>query len=323
MMPSGEAKACQRKACAITSLLLVVGLLMFVVIFVTLSWQNIVGEDPVHDLDDCRSKATVVTDEAIMQKGETSKNFSEAWRNAEQEARAPAHVYMEKHHSTAIYAYTKVMPQHVKQRTGRAEATRTKPQRETFESRSLYSSLSEAVQILKHSQMTCLSTAYRTDTLLHPNISNNTMIRFSTFILGSDWWNNTRSTSCFEVYTCFGANITHYSALKQSSQVLIPPYEAFKVTDTQTDTQRCKVVYKLKSNLNCVYDKESNMLHPISALGVEALGLIFGITCLVLVSLLLLLFVMWKVTENQKKKKGVSSASFGQNSTHYSGRIDI
>ncbi|XP_044046834.1 ecto-ADP-ribosyltransferase 4-like isoform X2 [Siniperca chuatsi] len=330
-MPSWERHACQRKtlsACAITSLVLSVGLLMFAVIYLTHSWQDIVGEHSIQDLtydqnddmyDNCRSKAIVVTDKAIMQKWNTRTNFSQAWSNAEQKAKEPAHSYMEKHHSIAIYMYTNIMLQPVKQDLETAERT-GKQLKETFESRSLYFSLSEAVQILKHSQVTCLSTNYRTEALLNLNISNK-QIRFSTFILGSDGWNFTRNASCFELYTCFGADITHYSALKQNSQVLIPPYEVFKVTNIETDTQTCKVVYRLKSNLNCVYDRERNTLHPISALPVNGFWLIFTITCMIIVSLLLP-FVIVKVLENQKKT-AIYSASSLHNSTSYPARVDI
>ncbi len=178
------------------------------------------------------------------------KNFSQAWSNAEQKAEEPAHAYMEKHHSVAIRMYTNAL------RTAKPELETGdisgKHLKETFESRSLYFSLSEAIQILKHGQVTCLSTNYTTKTLLNRNISNK-LIRFSTFVLGSDGWGLTRNASCFQVYTCFGADITYYSALKQNNQVLIPPYEVFKVSDIETDAQMCKVVYKLKSNLNCVY----------------------------------------------------------------------
>ncbi|XP_070847036.1 T-cell ecto-ADP-ribosyltransferase 2-like [Chaetodon trifascialis] len=320
-MSSWEMQACQRKtatACVVTSLVLLVGLLVFVVIHPTLSWQDVVGERSSQDLpcdlkedtnDDCRSKATVVSDEAFMQTWDSSTNFSQAFRNAEQKAREPSHDYIKKHHSIAIYMYTNIILQHVKPDLDTAE----KQLKETFESRSLYLSLSEAIQILKHSQVTCLTTNYRTETLLNLNISNR-LIRFSTFILASDRWNLTRSASCFEVCTCFGADIIHYSALKQKSQVLIPPYEVFKVTGIERDAQRCEVIYRLKSNLNCVYDKESDTLHPISALPVDGFWLIFSIICMIIVSLLLP-FVIVKVLQKHKKT-AVYSATSLHNSTY-------
>lgn len=331
-MPSREGRACPRRtlpACAITSLVLLVGLLMFVVIYVTLSWQDLAGEHSrtrnlTHDqtddvFDDCRSKAAVVNDKAEMQKCDAmSTNFSQAWNNAEQEAQEPAHNYMEKHHSISIYMYTSIMLQPVKQDLEATEST-GKPLKETFEPRSLYFSLSEAIQIMRHSQVTCQNTKYSTGTLFNLNIHNK-LIRFGTFILGFDRWNFTRNASCFEVYTCFGADVTHYSALKLNSQVLIPPYEVFRVTDIEKDTKRCKVIYRLKSNLNCIYDRESNTLHPISALPVEGFWLIFSITFMIIVSLLLP-FVISKVLEN-RKKSAVCRAPSLDNQIYYPARVE-
>lgn len=256
--------------------------------------------------EDCTSKATVVPDEAIMQMWDSSTNFSQAWRNAEQKAREPSHDYIKKHHSIVIYMYTNMILQHVKPDPDTAESARIQP-KETFESRSLYFSLSEAIQILKHSQVTCLTTNYRTETLLNLNVSNR-LIRFSAFMLGSGRWNLTGSASCFEVHTCFGADVTHYSAWKQESQVLIPPYEVFRVTGIETDAQRCEVFYRLKSDLNCVYDRESNTLHPISALPVDGFWVIFSITCMIIVSLSLPCLIV-KVLENNKKTAVHSAVS--------------
>uniref|UniRef100_A0A3Q0T1A1 NAD(P)(+)--arginine ADP-ribosyltransferase n=1 Tax=Amphilophus citrinellus TaxID=61819 RepID=A0A3Q0T1A1_AMPCI len=222
-------------------------------------------KDQLHTstFDDCRSEVTVLNDNSMMQKWEfCHKNFSQAWKNAEQHHRKLKHKYLEKDHSSALYMYTKSLLQPVNQNFKSANGTGKL--KEMLESHSLFSFLSEAIQILKHSQVTCLSTIFQSESLLHLNISNK-QVRFSTFILGSDEWNFTRNISCFEVHSCFGADITYYSALKQNNQVLIPPYEIFKVTDVQTETKECRIIYRLRSNLNCVYNKESNMLHPISS----------------------------------------------------------
>lgn len=106
--------------------------------------------------------------------------------------------------------------------------------------------------------------------------------------------------------TCFGADVTFYSALNLSSQVLIPPYEVFKVTDVKTDAQKCKVLYKLRSNMNCVYDRESDTLQQISAACDGGFWLIFIITCVFIV-LFLTLFVTVKIIQNSKKRKSYYS----------------
>ncbi|XP_074521572.1 ecto-ADP-ribosyltransferase 5-like [Halichoeres trimaculatus] len=281
---------------AITALVLLVGLLMFFIVCVTLRWQNVTEEgliqDPAQDSNDsineeCLSKAAVIRDKGILQKWNLSESFSQAWKDAEGKARAPAHIYMEKDHSVAIYLFTSGLLQ-------------SSGGREIFTPRSFDSLLSEALQVLRHSQVTCLSTTYRSNTLFSPNISHR-LVRFSSFTLGSDWWNSSGVTSCFEVFTCFGADVTLYSALTQTSQVLIPPYEVFTVTDAETDAQKCRVLYKLKSNMNCVYDRESDRLHQISASSVGGVWLTFIITCILIV-LLLLMFVVMKVKQNSKRK---------------------
>lgn len=232
---------------------------------------------------------------ALTQGWDSTSNFSQVWSDAKQNALEPAHKYMEKHHSVALYMYTWNMLQ-----PGNGDAAgKTEQPKETIESDSLYYFLSEAIQILKHSQVTCINAKYRTKALLNLNTSN-THVRFSTFVLSYDQWTFTENASCFDVYTCFGADITLYSALKQSKQVLIPPYEVFTVNRIQTDTQRCGVTYRLKSNLNCVYDKESNSLHPISALSVERFFLIFAIICIIIVSPLLP-FLIVKALKYHKK----------------------
>uniref|UniRef100_A0A669C338 NAD(P)(+)--arginine ADP-ribosyltransferase n=1 Tax=Oreochromis niloticus TaxID=8128 RepID=A0A669C338_ORENI len=155
-----------------------------------------------------------------------------------QHNRKPQHKHLEKDHSASLYMYTKSILQPVN--LNFKSANRTGKPKETFESRSLYSFLTEGIQILKHNQVTCVRTHFKAETLLHLNISNK-QVRFSTFMLGSDEWNFARNISCFEVHTCFGADITYYSALKQNNQVLIPPYEIFKVTDIQTETKECRI----------------------------------------------------------------------------------
>ncbi|KAM9857314.1 uncharacterized protein ACBR49_000957 isoform 2-T2 [Aulostomus maculatus] len=311
-MPSWLRERCPRKTflmCAISSLVLLVGLLVFVVLYLISKRHKIVGENLIYDPSDnpdCGAEPTVVADAAVIKRWNPNTNFSQTLSEAEQRVKEPAHKYMEKPHVIAIYIYTKTAlrpADHEKE----MKAEGSPGERETSEYRFLVSSLSEAIQVLKHSQVTCLDTSYRTDSLFNLNASNE-KIRFSSFITGSYEKNMTRSTSCFEIHTCFGADITYYSALKRDSQVLIPPYELFTLIDTQTDTLGCSVVYTLRSDLNCVYDSGRNMLHPISASPTEGFQYVFIITCVIVVCLLVP-YVIVKVLKCCEKTavRGVSS----------------
>ncbi|KAG7486695.1 ecto-ADP-ribosyltransferase 5-like [Solea senegalensis] len=94
----------------------------------------------------------------------------------------------------------------------------------------------------------------------------NKVIRFGSFTSSSMGWypsaDRFGDKSCFEIVTCFGADISLFSKLGESErEALIPPHEVFKVTriERRADHKNlpCDVVYKLKStgttlsNLNC------------------------------------------------------------------------
>lgn len=237
--------------------------------------------------EDCTSKAVVVADQSAMWNAST--NLSQAWSNAEQEAAPPAHMYMEKQHSVAIYVFTQAV-----RGPGRTVLTAAEGSGKQLSSqaRALFSDLGDALQVLRHSQRLCHTTSYTTDAPSDPNVSGK-FLRFGTFVLGSGG-HLLRGNTCFEVHTCFGANVSHYSALKHNSQVLIPPYELFRVSDGRSDPRRGQVTYRLESNLDCVYDKRSGSLHSIRASSASLSLLIFGIICIVIV-FLFLPFVIFKV----------------------------
>ena len=76
------------------------------------------------------------------------------------------------------------------------------------------------------------------------------------------------NTSCFEIKTCYGAYIKKYSVLKHKEEVLIPPYETFKIMEKiegRDNILTCDVLYKLtstetKTNLNCKVASQQSKL---------------------------------------------------------------
>lgn len=240
------------------------------------------------DLNDCASKVLVATDQSTM--WNASADLGRAWSTAEQKAAAPAHSYLQRRHSAAIYVFTQAV-----RSPGRTVVTVTEGSDRQLgsETQSLFSYLSEAVRILKHSQRLCRTTSFRTDAPPDLDVSGQ-LLRFGTFVLGSGACPLGENT-CFEVHTCFGADVTRYSALKGNSQVLIPPYEVFRVFNGGGGAG---VTYRLESNLNCVYDRGSGSLHPISASPAGWSWVGFGIMCSVIV-FLLLPFVIYKVLKTR------------------------
>lgn len=247
---------------------------------------------------ECRSEPLVVTDEATIQALNTSADYRRAWSEAEEKAKAPAHSYLTRRHAVAIYVYTGLLKP--VQRLLQAAGRKGRRPKQRFDPGSLHADLSEALQILKHSRVMCLHTALTAETVLTSNISSR-LVHFSTFMLGSDRKRLTQNASCFLVHTCFGADVSHYSASKESSQVLIPPYEVFSVVSVQRNSHRCKVVYRLESNPDCVYDVDSSSLHPISASPVNGFWLMFMILCLICIPLVLPVVIV-KVLDHHKKK---------------------
>ncbi|XP_060795073.1 ecto-ADP-ribosyltransferase 5-like [Neoarius graeffei] len=62
--------------------------------------------------------------------------------------------------------------------------------------------------------------------------------------------------SCFKIKTCFGADISKISVFPDEKEVLVPPYEKFKITNITKNQMNCNVLYTLEStgecsNMNC------------------------------------------------------------------------
>ncbi|XP_021475059.2 NAD(P)(+)--arginine ADP-ribosyltransferase 2 [Oncorhynchus mykiss] len=142
-------------------------------------------------------------------------------------------------------------------RTSRTEYTTS------FQFHSLHFLLTDAIRLLKLNQKSCHTTYRRTNMEFVSKV--NKEIRFGFFASSSlDKGISTRfgDKSCFEIETCFGADLKSYPKLgNYEKEVLIPPYEVFKVTAVlkkENDKNLwCDVVYTVKSitkprsNLNC------------------------------------------------------------------------
>lgn len=214
--------------------------------------------DSIDDMyDGCRRETASVIDLFGVFEWHFNRNFSFAWASAERNAKKPVHENLQEDHATVMYMYTSF--KNIQQDFNKAVKTgKDKYSTYGFKFHYFYFYLTDAIQALRHNQTSCRTTYHRTRTLF--DVTINTSMRFGAFTWvasGKQSFDFNGNVSCFEIQTCFGADITYYSATKQIGQVLIPPYEVFQITDVLTNEPWCKVVYKLQStkmpmtDLNC------------------------------------------------------------------------
>ncbi|XP_065108667.1 erythroblast NAD(P)(+)--arginine ADP-ribosyltransferase-like isoform X3 [Paramisgurnus dabryanus] len=179
--------------------------------------------------------------------------FGKVWENSKKKITGPKGI-LKRDHLIAISVYTggivyRKFNEDV--RTGKQ-----KYKDKTFKWFSLHFWLTRAIQTLNETQQGCKLTFHGTNVTFDG--VKNTEIRFGSFVSTSRTSKVAMkfgSESCFEIITCEGADVSKYSPLPNEKEVLIPPYEKFKVTDIKKGDW-CKTVFVLKStgiksNLNC------------------------------------------------------------------------
>ncbi|XP_047466754.1 ecto-ADP-ribosyltransferase 5-like [Mugil cephalus] len=211
----------------------------------------------------CEKKMeALVNSTYLVNELKNDKVFEKAWKNAKinknpelsEYQRRAVYVYTDK--NTNIYS---VFNEKVRNHTSSYDS---------FKYHSLHFFLTRALQTLKLKNKKCL-TGYRRTNLSFTYNSKNPKFRFGSFTSSSHttYANDTFGTkTCFEIYTCFGAEISSYSMYPSEREILIPPYEVFKVTKTERTTKKkplpCEVVYTVnstkatQSNLNCALVKK-------------------------------------------------------------------
>uniref|UniRef100_A0A8C6NMC3 NAD(P)(+)--arginine ADP-ribosyltransferase n=1 Tax=Nothobranchius furzeri TaxID=105023 RepID=A0A8C6NMC3_NOTFU len=198
--------------------------------------------------DGCRSATASAIDLFGVFEWQVNINFSYAWALVEKKAKKPVHKHLKDDHAVVMYIFTRYAS--IRQTFNKALKTgKDNYSTGRFRFHYFYYYLTDAVQALSKYPTSCRTVYHRTGERFDQNIVN-TNVRFGAFIWASSskqpsWSYN--NISCFEIFTCFGGDITYYSSSKQRGQVLIPTYEVFKVTDIVTNDPWCRVVYKLQS----------------------------------------------------------------------------
>ncbi|XDV11121.1 hypothetical protein PO909_000143 [Leuciscus waleckii] len=219
--------------------------------------------DSVDDLYvGCRKTMKCLVERVLLQHElNNSAEFSVSWQIAVNNFKPPADNLME-NHSIAIYVYTNSDCRTYLYFNNAVHSDKQKYKDRTYTWYSLQFLLTEAIQILKETQNECKSTYRGTNITFDENVQN-TEVRFGSFASSSL---NRREAeaygnkSCFEIKTCEGADVAKYSRFPDEEEVLIPPYEMFKVTDVKTIRDHaglwCDTVFVLesigvRSDLNC------------------------------------------------------------------------
>nr|XP_046264790.1 ecto-ADP-ribosyltransferase 4-like [Scatophagus argus] len=206
-----------------------------------------------------------VKKEYLANEKNKDKNFTLAWSEAEKyynkkwkhkKGKRPS-TSLGKEQIMAIYVYTLDKPK-IYLDFNNAVRTQKPEYRTTFRYHTLHFYLTDALQTLnarKPEAERCL-TGYRRVNSYFSQAVLNKMIRFGSFTSSSmgSYPSAERfgDKSCFEIFTCSGADISLYSKLGESErEALIPPYEVFKVTKIKRKSDDkslpCEVVYKVKS----------------------------------------------------------------------------
>ncbi|KAK9961644.1 hypothetical protein ABG768_007058 [Culter alburnus] len=216
----------------------------------------------------CRENMTKQVERNYLKK-ETSDPESElanAWKDAVKKHKTPGD-NLTRNHSIAIYVYTNSGFKVYKNFNNAVRNDKKKYKNRTYEWYSLDFLLTDAIQILKRTQKKCYSTYRGTNMKFNKTVLNKE-VRFGSFTSSSLSLKRTRffgNVSCFEIRTCLGADLTKYSKHPEEKEVLIPPYETFKVTDVRTKRDQrnlwCETVFSLKSSgirsdLNCALCKK-------------------------------------------------------------------
>ncbi|XP_056306063.1 NAD(P)(+)--arginine ADP-ribosyltransferase 2 [Danio aesculapii] len=215
----------------------------------------------------CRDKmANLVKTEYLKKEMSNSEEFRTAWKKGEAFVKDQVDS-LTRNNLIAIYVYSDAGIYRDFNSDTRCDKIKYKQRK--YKWYSLHFLLTEAIQILKKTQKKCFSTFRGTNSEFNKN-GLNKKVRFGSFVSSSldrKIASFFGKVSCFEIRTCKGAEVTEYSKLQHEREVLIPPYEVFKVTavkirEVQIDLW-CETVFTLKpsgkkSDLDCALFKKSN-----------------------------------------------------------------
>ncbi|XP_077058396.1 ecto-ADP-ribosyltransferase 4-like [Siphateles boraxobius] len=217
--------------------------------------------------DGCTMKMADLVKTTYLEKEKSaSAEFNKVWQEGEEKAKK-AEDNLQQIHSVAIHVYTNKDSKVFSDFTKAIRTDKQKYKDKTFKWFSLYFLLTEAIQILKETQKRCYVTYRGTNIEFDVQSKEVRLSSFSSSSLDRKVIQGFGNKSCFEIYTCEGANLTKYSKYPDEKEVLIPPYEKFKVIGVKTRTDQpdlwCETVFVLnstgtRSDMNCALFNSGN-----------------------------------------------------------------
>ncbi|XP_051742504.1 GPI-linked NAD(P)(+)--arginine ADP-ribosyltransferase 1-like [Ctenopharyngodon idella] len=196
----------------------------------------------------CREKmAKLVETELLKKELQKSSDSKTAWENNKAK---PPNDNLTKNHTISIYVYSDTsVYKHFNPETRR---DKDQYKHMPYKWYSLHFLLTDAIQILNQTQKQCYSTFRGTKVRFNEDVLNKE-VRFGSFTSSSldrKVAQRFGKVSCFEIHTCEGADVAKYSKLPHEKEVLIPPYEKFKVVEVKTKEEQkdlwCETVFVLK-----------------------------------------------------------------------------
>ncbi|XP_033828837.1 NAD(P)(+)--arginine ADP-ribosyltransferase 1-like [Periophthalmus magnuspinnatus] len=209
-----------------------------------------------------------------LEKNIIQNNFPAAWSVAEnyynkiwkKRGKKRPSTSLSKEQIMSIYMYSLEVP-NVYIDFNNAVRTQGPVYKNSFKYHALHYFLTTAIQKLNARRVgaeRCV-TVYRRVNAYFTRDCLNKLVRFGSFTSASlgSYPNPARfgDKSCFEITTCFGADVSLFSKVGEAErEVLAPPYEVFKVTQIRKRSENsdlpCEFVYTLKSSdvlsrLNC------------------------------------------------------------------------
>ncbi|XP_054467351.1 ecto-ADP-ribosyltransferase 5-like [Anoplopoma fimbria] len=222
--------------------------------------------------DGCNDKMEKVATQYLQNERNGDSLFKKVWDDAENkfDKKWKKGLSLGKEQVIAIYVYTFISGDMYRPFN---EAVRTQgPQyTTTFKYHALHFYLTDVIQKLNALRLSklvkgedkCLTVYRRVDEYFSQDVVNKA-VRFGSFTssrYGDYPKEKFGDKSCFKIVTCMGADVSKHSRFEIEAEVLIPPYEVFKVTKIKRRSEQpglqCEVVYTLKStgppvsNYNC------------------------------------------------------------------------